>query len=74
MQMYLWTGTGGDGFVTVGGVDRSAYGSTFGAALTLAGTSGALAVYDDGVVRASFVHYNTPAEIERLIGVLETVL
>jgi selenocysteine lyase/cysteine desulfurase len=29
---------------------------------------------DDGVVRASFVHYNTPAEIERLIGVLETVL
>jgi cysteine desulfurase family protein (TIGR01976 family) len=29
---------------------------------------------DDGVVRASFVHYNTPAEVERLIGVLETVL
>lgn len=49
MQMYLWTGTGGDGFVTVGGVDRSAYGSTFGAALTLAGISGALAVYNDGV-------------------------
>lgn len=29
---------------------------------------------DDGVVRASFVHYNAPAEVERLIGVLEQVL
>jgi cysteine desulfurase family protein (TIGR01976 family) len=29
---------------------------------------------DDGVVRASFVHYNTPAEIERLIDVLDRVL
>lgn len=29
---------------------------------------------DDGVVRASFVHYNTPAEIERLIEVLDGVL
>ncbi len=28
----------------------------------------------DGVVRASFVHYNTPAEIERLIGVLDGIL
>ncbi len=29
---------------------------------------------DDGVVRASLVHYNTAAEIERLIEVLEDVL
>lgn len=29
---------------------------------------------DDGVVRASFVHYNTVAEIERLIEVLEGIL
>ena len=29
---------------------------------------------DDGVVRVSFVHYNTLAEIERLIGVLDGVL
>ncbi len=29
---------------------------------------------EDGVVRTSFVHYNTPEEIERLISVFETVL
>ena len=29
---------------------------------------------DDGVVRASFVHYNTPQEMESLIEVLERVL
>ncbi len=29
---------------------------------------------DDGVVRASFVHYNTVAEIERFIAVLEGIL
>jgi len=29
---------------------------------------------EDGVVRASFVHYNTEAEIDRLIEVLEAVL
>jgi len=29
---------------------------------------------EDGVVRTSFVHYNTEAEIERLIGVFEGVL
>jgi cysteine desulfurase family protein (TIGR01976 family) len=29
---------------------------------------------EDGVVRASFVHYNTPAEVERLIGVLDGIL
>ena len=29
---------------------------------------------EDGVVRASFVHYNTPAEVERLIGVFDGIL
>jgi selenocysteine lyase/cysteine desulfurase len=29
---------------------------------------------DDGVVRVSMVHYNTPAEVETLIDVLETIL
>jgi selenocysteine lyase/cysteine desulfurase len=29
---------------------------------------------DDGVLRVSFVHYNTVDEIERLIEVLDTVL
>jgi hypothetical protein len=48
MQMYLWTGTTPDGQVTAGGGNYSAYGSAFGVALTAAGTSGALAVYNDG--------------------------
>jgi selenocysteine lyase/cysteine desulfurase len=29
---------------------------------------------DDGVVRVSLVHYNTPEEIEQLIEVLERAL
>ncbi|HEX7880032.1 MAG TPA: aminotransferase class V-fold PLP-dependent enzyme, partial [Candidatus Eisenbacteria bacterium] len=29
---------------------------------------------DEGVIRVSFVHYNTPAEVDRLIGVLEEAL
>ena len=29
---------------------------------------------EDGVVRVSFVHYNTLDEIERLIGILDDVL
>ena len=29
---------------------------------------------EDGVVRVSFVHYNTPAEIDRLIGIFNQVL
>lgn len=29
---------------------------------------------EDGVVRVSFVHYNTPGEIERVIEALERVL
>jgi hypothetical protein len=53
MQMYLWTGTTPAGLVTVGGVGRGAYGSAFGAALTLTGVTGALAVYNDGTGVAS---------------------
>lgn len=53
MQMYLWTGTGPDSFVTVGGVDRGSYYSTFGAAPTLTGKTGPLAVYNDGTGVAS---------------------
>ena len=53
MQMYLWTGTSPDSFVTVNGTDYGAYASTFGALPTLAGTSGALAVYNDGTGVAS---------------------
>lgn len=48
MQMYLWTGATGDALVTVGGADHEAYSSTFGGAVTSAGTTGALAVYNDG--------------------------
>ncbi|MGB5552461.1 MAG: hypothetical protein WBO74_18435 [Thermoanaerobaculia bacterium] len=29
---------------------------------------------DDGVVRVSLVHYNTPEEIERLVEVLDLAL
>ncbi len=29
---------------------------------------------DDGVVRVSLVHYNTPEEIDRLVGVLDPIL
>ena len=44
MQMYLWSGTTPTGLVTVGAVDYGAYESSFGAALTLAGVAGPLAV------------------------------
>ena len=53
MQMYLWTGTTPGGLVTVNGVNRGAYGSSFGAALTLTGITGPLAVYNDGTGVAS---------------------
>jgi len=53
MQMYLWTGTTPGGLVTVAGVGRGAYGSAFGAALTLTGVTGALAVYADATGVAS---------------------
>ena len=29
---------------------------------------------DDGVVRVSMVHYNTPEEVERLVTVLDDIL
>ena len=47
MQMYLWSSPDPTGFTTVNGVDYGTYGSSFGAALTLAGVSGALAIYND---------------------------
>jgi len=49
MQMFLWSGTDGDALVTVGGVDRKAFGSTFGAPVSAGGVSGALALVNDGV-------------------------
>jgi extracellular elastinolytic metalloproteinase len=48
MQMYLWTGTTPGGLVTVNAVDYGAYGSVFGPALTVAGVTGQLAIYNDG--------------------------
>lgn len=53
MQMYLWSGTTPDGQVTASGVNYGAYSSAFGAALTAGGTSGALALYNDGTGVAS---------------------
>ena len=53
MQMYLWSGTGPNALVTVGGADYGAFASTFGAAPTLTGVTGALAVYNDGTGVAS---------------------
>lgn len=47
MQMYLWSGTTPSGVTTVSGVNYGTYGSTFGPALTAAGVTGALAVYND---------------------------
>ena len=48
MQMYLWTGAAPSGYVTIGSNSYGLYGSAFGPALTLGGTSGQLAVYNDG--------------------------
>lgn len=47
MQMYLWSGTTPTGLTTVSGVDHGTYASSFGAALTLTGVTGALAAYTD---------------------------
>jgi extracellular elastinolytic metalloproteinase len=47
MQMYLWTGSAPDAYITVNGVNYGAYQSTFGSALSTDKT-GALAVYNDG--------------------------
>lgn len=48
MQMYLWSGTTPAGVVTVGASTYGYYPSSFGPALTATGTSGALAVANDG--------------------------
>ena len=53
MQMYLWSGAGPDSLVTVNSIDYGAWASTFGSAPTLAGVTGALAVYNDGVGTSS---------------------
>lgn len=53
MQMFLWSGTGGDAFVTVAGTDTVAFQSAFGGAVTSAGVSGALALVVDGVAPTS---------------------
>ena len=53
MQMYLWSGTMPSGATTVSGVNYGTYASTFGAALTVAGVAGSLAVYNDGTGVAS---------------------
>jgi hypothetical protein len=53
MQMYLWTGSAPDSYVTVGGTNYGAYKSAFGPALTAAGKTGPLAVYNDGTGVAS---------------------
>jgi extracellular elastinolytic metalloproteinase len=53
MQMFLWSGTGGDAFVTVAGTDTVAFQSAFGGALTNAGVSGALALVVDSVAPTS---------------------
>lgn len=47
MQMYLWTGSTPTALVTVSGVVYNAYASTFGAAPTSTGITGALALYVD---------------------------
>jgi hypothetical protein len=48
MQMYLWTGSAPDSYVTVAGQNYGAYKSAFGAAVTAGGKIGPLAVYNDG--------------------------
>lgn len=52
MQMYLWSGTTPNGLITVNGVDYGLYGSSFGAALTATGVTGALANYVDATAPA----------------------
>jgi hypothetical protein len=53
MQMYLWTGSAPDAYVTVTGVNYGAYKSTFGPSLNATGKTGPLAVYNDGTGVAS---------------------
>jgi hypothetical protein len=53
MQMFLWSGVSGDGFVTVGATDSPAFGSVFGKALTATGVTGPLAIAVDGTAPTS---------------------
>ena len=48
MQMYLWSGSAPDTYVTVNGVNYGAFRSAFGPALSATGVTGALALYADG--------------------------
>jgi|JI10StandDraft_1071094.scaffolds.fasta_scaffold18229_2 extracellular elastinolytic metalloproteinase len=48
MQMYLWTGRSPSGLLAVGTSTYGVYQSSFGAAFTATGVTGALAVYNDG--------------------------
>jgi Zn-dependent metalloprotease len=48
MQMYLWSGATPPGLATVNGVDYGAWSSAFGPALTATGTTGPLALVNDG--------------------------
>ncbi len=47
MQMYLFTGAMPAGATTVNNIDYGTFPSTFGAAFTVAGVTGALAIYND---------------------------
>ena len=53
MQMFLWSGTGGDSFVTVGATDSPAFGSAFGTPVSAAGVSGTLALVVDSTAPTS---------------------
>lgn len=48
MQMYLWTGKTPTGLLAVGASTYGVYQSSFGAAFTATGVTGALALYNDG--------------------------
>jgi extracellular elastinolytic metalloproteinase len=53
MQMFLWSGNGGDSFVTVGATDNAAFSSAFGTAVSAAGIAGPLALAADSVAPSS---------------------
>ncbi len=55
MQMYLWSGVAPTALVTIGTTDYAGYASSFGAAPTLAGTTGPLAIMSpaDGCTAAA---------------------
>ncbi|HEX2686129.1 MAG TPA: M36 family metallopeptidase, partial [Kofleriaceae bacterium] len=53
MQMFLWSGTSGDAFVTVGATDFGAFSSQFGVAVTATGIAGPLAIAVDSTAPTS---------------------